>query len=166
MNQVLSPVLAAEDEESDRLILAMAFRKARLQNPLQIFRDGQELIEHLLTRGSGNGGAPPAPALILLDLKMPRMDGFDVLAWLRSQPAWAHVPALVLSSSSDESDVRRARQLGALEYCVKPHNYEDLVKLAERICAFYLSVQTRGPGIGDGERPAISMASSNRPVEG
>jgi CheY-like chemotaxis protein len=123
-------VLAVEDEETDRYILRWAFKKADLPHQLVTLSHGGECLDYL-------SGAPPyenrevfpLPSLLILDLKMPHVDGFEVLAWLADRPELGHLPAVVLSSSSDDSDVRRARQLGARDYFVKPLMMDDLVKI-------------------------------------
>jgi CheY-like chemotaxis protein len=128
MSEKLSPILAAEDEESDRIILDLASIKARLRHPLFIVRDGQEAVDYL--RGHGRYADRvfyPLPALVVLDLKMPRMNGFDVLAWIATRSDFKGLPAVVLSSSSDESDIKKARQLGARDYFIKPHAISDLI---------------------------------------
>jgi CheY-like chemotaxis protein len=126
----LPMVLAAEDEETDALILRLAFEKAGVTNPLIIVRDGQEVINYL----TGNSPrqeptAHPMPALLTLDLKMPRMNGFDVLAWLRTRSEFKYLPAVVISSSSDEADIEKARSLGARDYFVKPHYIGDFIAI-------------------------------------
>lgn len=134
MSAPLPPILVAEDEESDRMILGLAFRKAQLRHPLALVCDGQEAVDYLSGHGCfSDRSAHPLPALIVLDLKMPRMTGFDVLAWLAPHPELKQLPAVVLSSSADESDVARARQLGAREYFVKPHSLADLTAIARTL---------------------------------
>ena len=138
MNVTFPPILAAEDEETDQFILKLAFDHAKLPHPLMIVRDGQECVDYL-------GGVDvfadrakyPLPALLLLDLKMPRMDGFEVLEWLATQAGFRQLPAVVLSSSSDELDIQKARKLGARDYFVKPHALSELLKILQ-------SLQTRG----------------------
>jgi CheY-like chemotaxis protein len=75
----------------------------------------------------------PLPALLLLDLKMPRMNGFEVLSWLATQPNLGHLPVVVLTSSSDESDIQEARRLGARDYLIKPHTTVELVELLQNL---------------------------------
>jgi CheY-like chemotaxis protein len=144
MTEHFLPILAAEDEESDRMILELAFEKARSPHPLILVRDGQEAIDYLSGKGHyADRSAHPLPALIVLDLKMPRMNGFDVLAWLTRQPQYKELPAVVLSSSADQSDVAKARQLGARDYFVKPHRLDNLVAIAQQIQVRWLaSTQT------------------------
>jgi CheY-like chemotaxis protein len=130
MNTPLLPVLAAEDEETDQFILKRAFSQAKLACPLILVSDGQQAIDYL------NGDAPygdrmayPLPALLLLDLKMPRVTGFDVLAWLATRPEFSSLPVIVLTSSDHDSDIQKARQLGARDYIVKPHSFSHLVNI-------------------------------------
>jgi CheY-like chemotaxis protein len=139
MSDKIRPILAAEDEESDRIILELAFQRARLLCPLVIVRDGQEAVDYLSGKGRyEDRAAHPLPALIVLDLKMPRMNGFDVLAWLAKQPDFKEIPAVVLSSSADELDMNKARQLGAREYFVKPHSLDELINIAHQMQTHWL----------------------------
>jgi len=136
MNPTLPPVLAAEDEESDAMILRLAFKKARLLNPLVVVRDGQDAVDYL------NGAGPsthPLPGLLILDLKMPRMSGFDVLSWLSTQPTLKALPAVVLSSSSDDSDIQKARKMGARDYFVKPHTLPQFIEIIQTLGARWLA---------------------------
>jgi CheY-like chemotaxis protein len=140
MNKALRPILVAEDEESDRLILQLAFKRAQLPNPLVLVSDGQEAVEYLSEKGrSPDHNVDPLPALLVLDLKMPRMDGFGLLAWVARQPEFKHIPAVVLSSSSDEVDMSKARELGARAYFVKPHRVAELIKIAQQMQARWLN---------------------------
>src|SRR5579859_3058779 len=106
-------ILAAEDEETDRLLLLIALQQAGLTNPLTFVCDGQEAIQYLAGDAPyTNRAIHPLPGLLLLDLKMPRLTGFDVLEWLACRPELAYLPVVVLSSSSLQTDLDRARQLG------------------------------------------------------
>src|SRR5438067_1339022 len=127
-------VLVAEDEESDALILRHAFQKAGLANPLVVVQDGQEAIDYL------SGSSPyqdrakhPLPALLLLDLKMPRMSGFDVLGWIATRPDLKHLPVVVLSSSSADADIQKAHQMGARDFLVKPHDFTHYIGIIHRL---------------------------------
>jgi CheY-like chemotaxis protein len=127
-------VLVAEDEPTDALILRLAFEAAGLANPLTIVSDGRTAVDYL----SGippydDRTAHPLPALLVLDLKMPRMNGFDVLTWLRAHPDFNALPAVVLSSSSADEDIERARSLGARDYFVKPYSLDDLIAILHRL---------------------------------
>jgi CheY-like chemotaxis protein len=133
-------VLAAEDEPTDAFILQLAFEQAGLANPLTIVSDGRAAVDYLSgTPPYGDRAVHPLPALLILDLKMPRMNGFDVLTWLSAHPGFNALPAVVLSSSSDDKDIERARSLGAQDYFVKPHSLDDLVAILHRLRAHWLT---------------------------
>jgi CheY-like chemotaxis protein len=130
MSTTLLPILAAEDEENDRFILQLAVDRAKLPHALVTVRDGKECVDYLTGVGAfADRSLHPLPALLLLDLKMPRMNGFEVLAWLAARADLKNLPVFVLSSSSDDSDIQKARQLGAWDYFIKPHTLSDLVKI-------------------------------------
>jgi len=130
----MAPVLVAEDEETDAMLLRFAFEKAGVPNPLLVVRDGQEAVDYLAGAGEfADRARHPLPCLVILDLKMPRMSGFDVLAWLAERPQFGSLPRIVLSSSSYESDIQRARQLGAWDFRTKPHALRDFVQLVQEL---------------------------------
>jgi CheY-like chemotaxis protein len=141
MSEKIRLILAAEDEASERLILEAAFERAKLPCPLVIVRDGEEAVDYLSGKGRyADRSAHPLPALVVLDLKMPRMNGFDVLTWLTTQPDLKKLPVVVLSSSAHESDVEKSRQLGALEYFVKPHSLGGLIDIVHQMQSRWLTV--------------------------
>ena len=125
-------VLVADDDENDVFLLRCAFRKAGLPHKLTHLRDGQQAIDYLSTKAaeSENQGKPD---LLLLDLKMPLVDGFDVLVWLQSRSQKVSLPVVVLSSSSLAADKKKAEQLGAEDYLAKPTEMEGLTALAEAL---------------------------------
>lgn len=136
-------ILLAEDEETEVLLFKLALESAGLSYPVIVIRDGREAIDYL------GGYSPyedrsnhPMPALVILDLKMPRMTGFDVLSWLSSQPQLRYLPAVVLSSSSYPEDIKKATQLGAREYYIKPHTLVELGKLLQSITERWLTPGT------------------------
>lgn len=135
-------ILVADDEQDDVLLLKMALKMARLNVELLVARDGQQAVDYL-TSGVLNGKpcATRLPGIFLLDLKMPNMNGFDVLEWLATRSELKKLPVLILSSSSDAGDVRRSREMGACEYLIKPHSPAELRRLLTDICARYLQVQ-------------------------
>lgn len=129
-----SPILLAEDNENDAFLLRLALQKIEVSHPLVVARDGQEAVDYL------DGHAPyadrarfPLPSLLLLDLKMPRVNGFEVLAWLRQRPELGALPVVVLSSSGLESDIEKAKQLGADDYRIKPHDFDALLQLLREL---------------------------------
>jgi len=132
-------VLLAEDNEDDSLLTEIAFKKARLANPLQVVKDGVEVIAYLKGEGRFSDRVRyPFPMLLLLDLRMPKVNGFEVLSWLQAHPEIAHLPVAVMTSSVDEPDIDRAYKLGADSYLIKPPNAETLLALVQRLKAYWL----------------------------
>jgi len=124
------PLAVVEDEESDALLLGLALEEAQIANKLVLLRDGAELIAYLDAQAPyENRGEFPLPGLILLDLKMPRVDGFTVLSWLAGRPELAKIPAVVFSASTCEADMKRALSLGASGYLSKPSTFRVLVSM-------------------------------------
>jgi CheY-like chemotaxis protein len=112
------------------MLFELALRRGGMSYPLIVTRDGQEAVEYLSgAEIYADRRAHPLPSLIVLDLKMPRMTCFDVLAWLGSQASLQVIPAVVLSSSSYPQDMHQAAQLGAREYYVKPHSLPELIEV-------------------------------------
>ncbi|HZR17094.1 MAG TPA: response regulator [Verrucomicrobiae bacterium] len=134
-------ILLAEDEETDVVMFRLALKRAEMLFPLQVANDGQEAVDYLSGHDPyDNRTRYPLPALIILDLKMPRMSGFDVLAWLSGRPDLRQIPAVVLSSSSYAQDIQRATELGAREYYVKPHSVDALSKLLQSATGKWLQL--------------------------
>jgi len=145
-------ILAAEDQESAALLLKMAFEATGLPYRLVIVGDGQCAVDYL--RGSSpyeDRAKYPLPGVVLLDLKMPRMDGFEVLAWMRESKEFSALPAVVLSCSPRESDIERAKELGAREYLVKPLGWRELLDLVKGVAARWLTqVKSEECGVQNG----------------
>lgn len=117
----MSPVLYAEDEPDDVFFLQLAWKEAGVPNPLVAVQDGQEAIRYLAGEAHyADRQKYPAPALLLLDLKLPIHSGFDVLRWLRQQPGLAALRVVILSGSDLQADHERARALGVIDYVIKP----------------------------------------------
>ena len=132
-------ILLAEDSQDDILLIRRAFRQANIINPLQVVRDGEEVIAYLSGDGRyANRAEYPLPELLLLDLKMPGLDGFDVLRWIRDQPGLQAMRIVVLSSSQQIRDVNLAYRLGANSFLVKPVDFKDLVELTQAIQGYWL----------------------------
>jgi CheY-like chemotaxis protein len=134
-------ILVADDSAEDAFILKRAFERAGLPVPIMFVKDGQELIDYL----SGNDGYAdrmnhPMPRLLLLDLKMPKMDGFDVLRWLQQQPALRRLVVTVLSSSDESKDVNLAYDLGANSYVVKPSSMDGYSNVVGKMRDYWLEV--------------------------
>jgi CheY-like chemotaxis protein len=128
------PILLAEDDENDIFLMGRAFDRAGLPNPLFVVRNGQQVIDYLAGTGDfAQRDKHPLPGLVLLDLKMPWMDGFDVLKWLRTHSQFDNLPVVVLTSSKLQIDVDKSRQFGVYDYRVKPHEFSDLVQLLDDV---------------------------------
>jgi len=140
-----APVLIAEDDPNDVFLLRRAFQKAGLANPLVVVHNGQEAIDYLGGEGThANRREENFPALLFLDLKMPLMDGFDVLAWLNNRPCKQKLPVIVLTSSNQEKDIRQAREMGADEYRVKPQQFEELIQIVKEVRDRWLNSERKG----------------------
>jgi two-component system response regulator len=127
-----APILIAEDEPADVVFLLHASKVLQIANPLVPLEDGEDVVRYLEANPPPHGAEEYSrPALLLLDLKMRRMTGFDVLEWLQTHPDKKTFPVVVLTSSDQESDRRKALSLGASDYRVKPsgiHNLADLLR--------------------------------------
>jgi CheY-like chemotaxis protein len=134
-------ILIADDSEEDAFILKRAFMRAGSDIPLSFVKDGKEAMNYLSGEGEfADRTAHPMPRLLLLDLKMPRMDGFDVLGWMQQQPTLKLLPVTVLSSSNDDRDVDRAYALGANSYVVKPGSFYGVIEIVEKLLAYWLEI--------------------------
>jgi|ERR1051326_1240982 CheY-like chemotaxis protein len=132
--QSLFRVLVAENNPDDLFFLEGAFEQAEIVASVNYVRDGQELLDYL--RGEppfGNRVLYPFPTMVVLDLALPRIDGFRVLAWLRNEAGLQDLVLVVLSGSEVPEDLERAYGLGALEYIVKPSRPQDLVLVVRRL---------------------------------
>ena len=143
-------ILYAEDEANDVFFLELGFRKARSPHKVVSVTDGKQAIDYLKGEGLFTDRARyPLPTLILLDIKMPKKSGLEVLEWIRHQPRFKSLPVLMLTSSSRQEDQERARQLGANDYLIKPSDPRNLVEMVKSLQDRWLSHFQR---IGDGQR--------------
>jgi CheY-like chemotaxis protein len=136
-------ILSADDDENDVLLLKMAFAKVGLAEKLQQVKDGAEAIHYL--NGDGvyaDRESFPFPCLLLLDLKMPYKNGFDVLTWIRAQPVIKHLIVAVLTASRDDADIRRAYDLCTNSYLVKPTTVAGLENLARKVKDYWLELNS------------------------
>ncbi len=118
-------ILVAEDDANDRLLLEKAFKQAEVPGPIRFVSDGADAIE-LLQQSEANS----APKILIIDLKMPRIDGFQLMDWVGRQRRLDRMRVIVLTSSEAPSDRTHAVDLGADEYYIKPQNFNDLKRLA------------------------------------
>ena len=136
------PILVAEDNEDDSFILQRALKRAGLHNPLHICCDGEELVAYLKAEGPYTDRSKyPFPRILILDLKMPGMGGLGVLRWIRGHPECCAIPAIVLSSSAQPSDIAEAYQLGANAYVAKPGQFDELVRHLKCFHSFWAACE-------------------------
>lgn len=131
--------LLVEDNENDVLLIRRAFLKGNILNPMHVTRSGEEALAYLKGEGPyANRLEYPVPELVLLDLKMPGMDGFAVLRWIRAQPSLKALRVVVLTSSSHIKDVNLAYQEGANSFLVKPVDFERFVEISQALAGYWL----------------------------
>ena len=134
-------ILLVEDDHNDVLLVKRAFQKVKIANPIVVLNDGEQAISYLAGREPYvNRGLPE---LVLLDLKLPRKSGHEVLEWLRAQQALKRLPVVVLTASSESSDVNRAYDLGANSYLVKPVTFDALVEMVKTLNLYWLILNRR-----------------------
>jgi CheY-like chemotaxis protein len=133
-------VLHVDDDPNDTALLEAARRKAEVDFRLENVSDGDQAMAYLNGAGHyANRTRHPRPALILLDLKMPRATGFEILRWIRNHPDSKELPVVVLSGSELQEDIRQAYSMGADSYLVKPLGFEALVQLVRNITSVWLA---------------------------
>ena len=144
MNNHDYTVLVVEDDPYDLKLILRAIEKAGILNPVQTVEDGAAAIDYLA------GVSPyddrrdvPLPVLMLLDLKLPKKNGFEVLEWLRAQPKLKRLPVVLLTSSAETSDINKAYDLGASSYLVKPVGTKALVNLLKTVELYWLITNTK-----------------------
>lgn len=141
MTSGLPAILLVEDNEDDAELTIRAFRNGGLQPEIHLARDGTSAVEALL----GSATTPPPrklPGLVLLDLKLPGLDGFAVLNRIRANPRTQYLPVVILTSSAERSDLERGYESGANSYVRKPVSFKDFQAVAASIAAYWLTVNT------------------------
>jgi len=134
-------VLLAEDDPGDVVMITDAFAQSASSVQLHVVSDGEQAINYVFR----NGPAAPRPALILLDLNMPRRNGFEVLAALKADAGFLSIPVVVLTTSSAEEDVERCYALHANAYITKPSDYTSLAEAIRQVAASFLGLITLPP---------------------
>jgi len=140
-----------------------AFVKAGILNSVQVVRDGEQAIAYLAGEGKFTNRAEyPLPSLLLLDLKMPRLDGFEVLRWVRQQPGLRALRVVVLTSSQDINDVNRAYELGANSFLVKPMEFEHFTEVSQGLKQYWLRMD-KAPTLTESQLPGLASHRSASP---
>lgn len=144
----MDPILVVDDDPDDVELVRRAFRRLRVVNPVRVASDGEEAVAYLAGTGPfADRLANPLPALVLLDLKLPRRSGHEVLDWVKTQPVLRRIPVVVLTSSGERRDVDRAYDLAANSYLVKPVRFDDLVRLIGELNVYWM-ILNEPPGLG------------------
>lgn len=141
-------VLLVEDNADDEALTIRALRKANVANDIEVVRDGKEALDFLFCEGRHAARQEsPMPGLVLLDLKLPKLSGFEVLQRLRADPRTKLIPVVVLTSSSQDEDVVRSYQWGANSYVRKPVDFTDFVDAVAKL-GLYWMILNEGPDRG------------------
>ncbi len=134
------PILLVEDNPVDLDLTMRAFSMRRLTNPVEVARDGEEALAYIEKWEKGD----PLPVVVLLDLKLPKADGLEVLEAIKKHRVFKTIPVVVLTTSSESADVKRAYELGVNSYIIKPVDFEKFLEVAEHI-ELYWSVLNKPP---------------------
>jgi CheY-like chemotaxis protein len=142
----LKSILLAEDSPADAELTLEALKGSNLANEVQVVRDGAEALDYLLCRGAFSGRPPGNPAVLLLDIKMPKVSGLELLRIIRQEANLKIIPVVVLTSSREDSDLEECYKLGVNAYVVKPVKFEEFVEAVKVVGAFWAIVNERPPG--------------------
>jgi two-component system response regulator len=134
-------ILLVDDSTADTELALVAFEEAGLEGAVQVMRSGGEALDWLMRRTvRAEGTSDPLPDLILLDLKMPRLDGLAVLREVKANPAWRQIPVVILTSSREQSDISLCYEAGACSYLVKPVAFEASLDMVRKLVGYWLSL--------------------------
>jgi CheY-like chemotaxis protein len=142
----LAQILLVEDNQMDIVLTLDAFKEARLENTINVVKNGEEALDYMFGRGKYTDRMMyPLPSLILLDLKMPGIDGFEVLRQIKSTPKLKRIPVVILSSSKEEGDRALSYDTGANSYLLKPVSFDGFVEIVKRIDNYWFSLNISAP---------------------
>jgi CheY-like chemotaxis protein len=143
----LKRILLAEDNEHDIELTLAALNEHNLANEVVVVRDGAEALDYLFHRGKFAGTHNGAPVVVMLDLKMPKVDGLEVLHQIRADAELKHLPVVMITSSREEQDLIRSYQLGVNAYVVKPVDFQQFVSSIKQVGFFWAIINEPPPGI-------------------
>jgi CheY-like chemotaxis protein len=146
MKTELKRIVLAEDNPNDVELTLAALAEINLANEVVVLRDGAETLDYLFRRNAHAGRAPGNPAVLLLDLKMPKVDGLEVLRELKAEDALKTIPVVMLTSSREEQDLVRSYQLGVNAYVVKPVDFRAFIDAVRQLGAFWAVINEPPPG--------------------
>lgn len=147
---MLRPILLVEDNPNDLELSLTALHKTGLANEVIVARDGEEAYEYLFYKGQYAQRLHGHPAVVLLDIKLPKIDGLELLAHIRKAPELQHLPVVLLTSSREEQDVLRGYQLGSNAYVVKPVAFPDFIKAIQDLGVFWAVINEPPPSARKG----------------
>jgi two-component system, response regulator len=143
----LKRILLAEDNDRDVELTLAALEEHNLANEVVVARDGAEALDYLHCRGKFAGHANGLPVVVLLDLKMPKVDGLEVLRQMKVDPRLKHIPVVMITSSREEQDLVHSYQLGVNAYVVKPVDFQKFVESIKQVGFFWAIINEPPPGI-------------------
>jgi CheY-like chemotaxis protein len=143
---MLKPILLVEDNPHDLELTLIALSKSQLANEVVIARDGAEALEYLMCKGEFAGRQAGNPAVVLLDLKLPKVDGLEVLKEIRQTKGLSSIPVVMLTSSKEEQDLLRSYELGVNAYVVKPVDFNEFVRAIADLGIFWAVLNEPPPG--------------------
>lgn len=146
----LRPILLVEDNPKDLELTLAALAKCQLANEIVVARDGVEALDFLYRRNKHAGRAEGDPSVVLLDLKLPRLDGLQVLEHIKSDPGQRQIPVVMLTSSREESDLLRSYQLGVNAFVVKPVDFNAFFEAIQDLGMFWAVLNEPPPRTGNG----------------
>ena len=138
-------ILLAEDSPHDVELTLIALKQSKLSNEVVVVRDGVEALDYLYRRGKFQGRNEEHPVLLILDLKMPKVDGLEVLKQMKSDDALKAIPVVMLTSSREKADVAKSYQLGANAYVVKPIGFQQFMGAVEQLGMFWAALNEPPP---------------------
>jgi two-component system response regulator len=142
----MKPILLVEDNPDDEALTLRAFRKNNIRNEIVVARDGVEALDYLFATGSHAGREGGSPQVILLDLKLPRIDGLEVLRRIRADERTRLIPVVILTSSREEQDLIDGYSLGCNSYVRKPVNFDEFMEAARQLGMYWLLLNEATPG--------------------
>jgi CheY-like chemotaxis protein len=149
----LKPILLVEDNPNDLELSLAALRKSQLANDIVVARDGAEALDYLLGRGDHEGRDGGGPAVVILDLKLPKVDGLEVLEAIKRTPSLCHTPVVMLTSSREERDLVRSYELGVNAFVVKPVGFREFFEAIQDLGIFWAILNEPPPLGPSGRRP-------------
>lgn len=146
MRNAPAQILLVDDNPMDVILTLDAFNEAKLNNNINVARDGEEALEYIFGKGQfADRTKFPMPSLILLDLKMPGIDGFEVLRQIKNTEKLKRIPVIILTSSKEEGDLALSYDIGANSYLVKPVNFNGFIEVVKKIDDYWFTLNIGAP---------------------